>query len=574
MPIILHPLISYSMKFIQLSFIFSLFILSGCSDSSSQEPPVTTPEEIPDIVISNYSSKEIKDLALLCKIWGFLKYYHPVVGAGTYNWDDELLIIMKKVLNTSSATERNTLLSEWIESLGVLESTDDYVIPFSDDQIKYLPDLDWIEYRTELGSNLSARLISTRNAYKQRKSNKYISHAQDVGNPQFLKESTYSSMSYSDDGIKLIALFRYWNIIEYFFPHKFLADEDWDEVLEASIPEFIDAKGVLNYKLACLKLIGKINDTHGYIVNDVDLFKHWGGNYPRVKISFIEDKVVVTKYAQDADQTLKIGDVIRKVNGTDVSEWIVRNKDYFPASNAPVQLRDMCYSLLRTNSASVRVEIERNGEIITETVNCYPYPPQFSQPSSHKWITPEIGYIYCASINNDVDQFMSLFKNSKGIVIDLRCYPSEFVVFSLGGYFSQTSTPFARFTRGNITYPGLFSFTESISVRGTGNYYQGKVVVLINEETQSQAEYTTMAFRCAPNVTVIGSTTAGADGNVSSIILPGNILTYISGIGVYYPNGEETQRIGIIPDIEVKPTIQGIRDNRDEILDKALEIIN
>ncbi|MDR2918957.1 MAG: peptidase S41 [Tannerella sp.] len=562
------------MKFIQLCIFSFLFILWGCSDSSPEKTPVTIPEEIPNIVINNYSSKEIKDLALLCKVWGFLKYYHPAVGAGTYNWDDELLIIMEKVLNTSSAAERNILLSEWIESLGALESTNDYVIPFSDEQIKYLPDLDWIENQTELGSDLSARLISTRNAYKQRTSNVYINHAPNVGNPQFLKEPTYYSMSYSDDGIKLIAIFRYWNMIEYFFPYKLLADEDWDEVLEASIPEFIDAKDALNYKLACLKLIGKINDTHANIYNDVDLSKHWGANYPCVKISFIEDQAVVTKYAQNADQTLKIGDVIRKVNGKDVSEWIARNKDYFPASNTPTQLRNMGDLLLRTNSGSVRVEIERDGEIITKTVNCYPYPPEFSQPSSQKWITPEIGYIYCASINNDVDQFMNLFKDSKGIVIDLRCYPSEFVVFTLGGYFSQTSTAFAKFTQGNITYPGLFTFTGSVPVGGSGNYYQGKVVVLINEETQSQAEYTTMAFRRGPNVTVIGSTTAGADGNVSNIILPGNITTYISGIGVYYPNGEETQRIGIIPDIEVKPTIQGIRDNKDEVLEKALEIIN
>jgi C-terminal processing protease CtpA/Prc len=47
----------------------------------------------------------------------------------------------------------------------------------------------------------------------------------------------------------------------------------------------------------------------------------------------------------------------------------------------------------------------------------------------------------------------------------------------------------------------------------------------------------------------------------------------ISGIGVYYLDGRETQRIGIVPDIEVKPTIKGIREGRDELLEKAIEII-
>ncbi|MFM7894809.1 MAG: S41 family peptidase, partial [Flavobacterium sp.] len=88
------------------------------------------------------------------------------------------------------------------------------------------------------------------------------------------------------------------------------------------------------------------------------------------------------------------------------------------------------------------------------------------------------------------------------------------------------------------------------------------------------AEYTTMALRVAPNAIVLGSTTAGADGNVSGIILPGNIFTYISGIGVLTPSGSETQRIGIVPDIEIEPTINGIRAGKDEVLEKAIELIN
>ena len=83
-----------------------------------------------------------------------------------------------------------------------------------------------------------------------------------------------------------------------------------------------------------------------------------------------------------------------------------------------------------------------------------------------------------------------------------------------------------------------------------------------------------MSYQVHPNAIVIGSTTAGADGNVAEFYLPGGISTMISGVGVYYPDGKETQRVGIIPDIEIKPTIQGIKDGRDEVLEKAIEIIN
>ena len=81
-------------------------------------------------------------------------------------------------------------------------------------------------------------------------------------------------------------------------------------------------------------------------------------------------------------------------------------------------------------------------------------------------------------------------------------------------------------------------------------------------------------YRVHPNATVIGSTTAGADGNVSSFYLPGGISSMISGIGVYYPNEKETQRIGIVPDVEIKPTIKAIKKGEDELLQKAIEIIN
>ena len=88
----------------------------------------------------------------------------------------------------------------------------------------------------------------------------------------------------------------------------------------------------------------------------------------------------------------------------------------------------------------------------------------------------------------------------------------------------------------------------------------------------SQSEFTAMAFRACGAI-IVGSTTAGADGNVSAFALPGGLRTMISGLGVYYPDKSPTQRIGIVPDVEVKPTIAGIRAGRDEVLEEALRQI-
>jgi C-terminal processing protease CtpA/Prc len=74
-----------------------------------------------------------------------------------------------------------------------------------------------------------------------------------------------------------------------------------------------------------------------------------------------------------------------------------------------------------------------------------------------------------------------------------------------------------------------------------------------------------------PRSLKIGSTTAAADGNVSRIFLPGQITTMATFLGTYYPDYTGTQRVGIIPDIKITPTIRGIRNGKDEVLEAALK---
>jgi hypothetical protein len=167
------------------------------------------------------------------------------------------------------------------------------------------------------------------------------------------------------------------------------------------------------------------------------------------------------------------------------------------------------------------------------------------------------------------------FKTTKGIVMDLRYYPALSVKFILRKYLSDKAVPFAKFRYTATDHPGLY-IDEKVQEFGTSNkdLYRGKIVVLVNEESQSAAEFTAMALRAIGHATIMGSQTAGADGDVSMIRLPGGLLTYFSGIGVYYPDGKGTQRIGIVPDIVFKPTIKGLSAGHDELLEKAIALIS
>ena len=98
--------------------------------------------------------------------------------------------------------------------------------------------------------------------------------------------------------------------------------------------------------------------------------------------------------------------------------------------------------------------------------------------------------------------------------------------------------------------------------------------MLVNETTVSRAEFITMAFQTVPGAKVIGIQTAGADGNVSMIPLPGQISVPFTGIGVFYPDGTETQRVGVRIDIPVELTIAAAREGRDEVLERAVRYID
>lgn len=81
-----------------------------------------------------------------------------------------------------------------------------------------------------------------------------------------------------------------------------------------------------------------------------------------------------------------------------------------------------------------------------------------------------------------------------------------------------------------------------------------------------------MAFQNIPGVTVVGRNSAGADGNISWVPLPLGYETAFSGIGVYYPDGRETQGIGIVPNIYVELTSEDVKNKVDRILETAIRL--
>jgi C-terminal processing protease CtpA/Prc len=536
------------------------------------------------LTLDNLSKQQLDNLAVLGRVWGFVKYYHPAVARGDYNFDAELLRVLPKVLASKDLGARSEVLSAWLTSLGPVPACRSCREPAAK-TVRLQPDLAWLTDNTQLSPALSQQLVYLRQNRNQQEH--YYVRLTPEGNMLFQHEETYPSPATPDAGLRVLALFRYWNIIEYFFPYRYAIGEDWQRVLPEFLPQFVAARTPEQYRLTALALIARIHDSHADIFND-KIVEEYKGNYQApLWLRFVEGQATVASYydaALGAATTLKPGDVIVQVDGKPVAEIVKARQLITPASNEPAQLRNTANDLLRGATPQVALVVRRAGREFPVTVGRVPigqlnlginYGTSDPKAPAWKMLPDNIGYLALGTIHTaELPDIMAKAQGTKGLVIDIRNYPSEFIVYALGKYLLKKPTAFMRFSGVDTQYPGVFRLSRLWYVKpGSVPAYPGKVIILVNELSQSQAEFTTMALRTAPRATVVGSTTAGADGEVSDIMLPGNMRTRITGLGVYYPNGRETQRVGIVPDVEVKPTIKGISEGHDEVLEKAVQLI-
>jgi C-terminal processing protease CtpA/Prc len=520
----------------------------------------------------------ILDLACLGKVWGFLKYNHPKIAKGTYNWDFELFRFLPKFLAAKDIRTKQGLMLDWINNLGDISE-----YPKAKNKSKNTSSkqsLSWIESLIA-DKSLKEKLCQI---YERRNQGEHFYVGSNPEVPTFLNEEPYANLGLPDDAFRLLSLFKYWNIINYYSPYKHLTDKNWDSVLIEYIPYFLDAKSRLEYELTVLKIIGEIHDSHASLwdgANEIERLK--GQNYPPFHVLFVENKLIVDDYFNIEKATLsgiKIGDVITHINGKSVETVVDSLMTYYPGSNIPARLREISYNILRFPNNEVLIQYTTGGVAKTTNLSLYNRRElewydwfKLKNQKGIKLLTKDILYLNLAFLNeNDYPLLEEHLKNVNSVIIDVRNYPN-FLLYSLLPYFQTTKKPFVIFTHRNVNNPGEFFWTKGPRIYGNKNPFSGKIIVLANEVTQSLGEFTVMAFKATGNATVIGSQTAGADGKLTDIFLPGGLKTRISGYGVYYPDKTETQRIGIVPDIEVKPTINGIKEGQDEILEKAIEII-
>jgi hypothetical protein len=534
------------------------------------------------VAVRHLTPLQVENLATLGRVWGFLKYHHPAVTSGQFHWDYALFRVLPAVLAAEDRAAANSVLAAWIEQFGPLTAGTHAPLPGN---LHLRPELGWIDDRAALGARLSRLLRTVRAARPSGPAQFYVSRVPNVGNPSFDHELNYPNLPWPDAGFQLLALFRFWNVYRYWSPYRDLVAGDWDATLTEFIPRFAAAGHLGDYQRTLLALIARVHDTHANLWSGLRERPPVGEYHLPAVFRFIEGRATVVRTLGGADPAtagLQRGDVLLALGGTPVGDLVREWSPLYAASNEPTRLRDIARSLGRGPPGPVGLRVTRDGrEMEMEVARVSPAAAADPAAGRHdlpdeafRLLSPEVAYLKLSSVKlADIEHYVAQALGTKGWVIDIRNYPAAFVVFALGAHLVARETEFACFTTAHPGNPGAFAFGRPVSLRPKPPHYGGKVVLLIDEVSQSQAEYTTMALRVAPGAVVVGSTTAGADGNVSRLPLPGGQHAMISGIGVFYPDRRPTQRIGIVPDVEVRPTLAGIRAGRDEVLEAALRQI-
>jgi len=510
-----------------------------------------------------------ENLFKLGKVWGFTKYTHNSFISGALDWDRELLNLIP-IIYDSDAEYVNGILYDWFIGLG----EDGFDFEPNIGNYRPMADMSWIN-EDYLGA-LAARLLRFGGVNLSERGNAPVFFDPYIGTPNFSNQQLHTHMDYEDPGYRLLGLFRLWNAVNYYFPHLDVLDVQWNDLLAEFVPRMLAVTDRLSYELTIAAMARHMHDAHvrftGTMIHHVELF---GPHMVPALFVAAEGYIVVYQGLYP----LQTGDVIRSINGRDIDEIVEEARQYlsYPNDEKLLAYFTRRHRMLRSRTRDINIGVRRGGvEMTLAAEGTFQEIRNISTAISHELLDNNIGLINF-EYANDIHGIMREFATTDGLIIDLRQPPHpDFVFLDLRQYFMEEPLPFAYVSMPSNTHPGERFDTIINQYIPRSPYaftYERPVAVLINEVTMSHLEWVTMALRTAPNVTVIGPFSMGSNGNTTSLPLPGGITIFFTSLGVYTPEGGQTHRIGLTPDIRVDPSVEGIKEGRDEIMEAAIRFI-
>lgn len=380
------------------------------------------------------------------------------------------------------------------------------------------------------------------------------------------------------------AALRLWGTLWLLHPDR----ERLGPILERAWPTFWQsvraAASPLAFHQAVRVLLAQTGDGHAVARSPLDT-RLFGEAVPPVRVREIEGQPTVVRLLSPAAEAggLAVGDVVQAIDGVPVA----RRRSTFTlwlAASTPQGLGNYLSNRLLLGAAGSMARLVVRGKEGTPKPAFCPREPSGGHVPERsgavvRELKPGVVYVDLDRLSvAEVAQLFARYGTAKTLIFDLRGYVEE-TAWALAPYLNprsgtvaaQVVRPVAAPPERGETKPRFLTETFPLELPppSTGKRFRGKLVCLIDERTQSQAELTAL-FLAACGAVFVGSPSAGAVGDVTSVLLTDGILVRFSGQELRYPDGRTVTRKGIQPKLRVTPTLVGVRAGRDEVLERAL----
>jgi carboxyl-terminal processing protease len=518
----------------------------------------------------------------LCKVWGYVKYFHRNVNSCQVDWDSALVATIPTVKAATDSNDFNAAVLQMLQVAGPI-SIDTSPSPNLSTEVAVNTDTNWMQ-DTYFSQAIRDSLLSIRINFRPRAlCNIEVQTPQMNSYLEFPADSITVMSAYPTEAQRLLLVFRYWNVIYYFYPDTRIPETSWDSTLLNNVLNVSSAGDSISFFKAFLKIQASLDDGHSETFTFSNTADFPGAYTPDILARYVEGQYVII---YSIYSSIQVGDVIDSVDLLGMQQWEDSLRPYISAGNTAAFRESVCnfglFSGVRYSNVNIVFHDSTNTShsiVLSRTNSIHNWSLIATSLNMIQWskVGCDIGYINLSQISDgELPRVYDSLRTAPAIIFDSREYPNEFYT-SIFPLLVNGEFTIAKLLYPDLTYPGYF-YWDSVTASTTTNAtpYTGTIIVLMNQDAQSAPEFECMAFEqsktLGQHVIKIGSETAGADGNVSLFNLSTDISTGFTSLGVYYPDGANTQRVGILPDIEVYPTIAGIRAHKDELLDTAIAI--
>jgi C-terminal processing protease CtpA/Prc len=425
---------------------------------------------------------------------------------------------------------------------------------------------------------------------------------------------------------KVYGLSKFWQEVNYNFVYLNKVDRnEWNKQYKTLITEVQNTQNDYEYYRLLQKFCALLKDGHTNIyfskeIQDNILINDFGDF--KIFLSNIDGKVIITRINKSKKNELPIGTEIINVNGISTKQYINQNVKPYISSSAEHILNDLSIENMLQGYLNSTFNLELklpNGKTkslkLTHSKSTEKeiYPDEKTKLFEFKWINKDIVYIAFNSFANwDImglfsDKFPEIRK-AKKLIIDIRKngggygnvgrelikYLTNDTILYGTKFQSRLHIPtykaWGRWTKAKDTLNNVWNKQSYLTYRDQYYYdfpYQPystsnlnilrieiPTVILIGHNTASAAEDFLIYADNQENMTKIGEPTFGSTGQPMYFELINGSSARICTRKDTYPDGREFVGVGIQPDIEVKKSFSDFIENKDSVLEKAIEYLN